>query len=144
MQERRGIRSCPTNARWCATITLHLLAMASFGSNAETMSDVNEMRKTFLRQALRMCFQFTVQKRWQCPKHPPDQESRRCRSNKIHKITVYKFSQDFVSSKDNSLVESFNNTVLIYLYQRIHYKNESYDLRQSLAVLDWNETWVGV
>ncbi|KAG0431346.1 hypothetical protein HPB47_021876 [Ixodes persulcatus] len=27
----------------------------------------------------------------------------------------------------------------MYLDKRIHYKNENYDLRQSLAVLDWNE-----
>ncbi|XP_040062266.1 uncharacterized protein LOC120837133 [Ixodes scapularis] len=58
----------------------------------------------------------------------------------IKSTTVYKFAQDFVHSKNTFFVESFNNTVLIvYLDKRIHYKNENYDLRQSLAVLDWNE-----
>lgn len=57
----------------------------------------------------------------------------------IRSTTVYKSAQDFVRSKDTFYVESFNNTVLMYLDKRIHYKNETYDLRQSLAVLDWNE-----
>ena len=36
-------------------------------------------------------------------------------------------------------IESFNNTCLIYLDKRIHYKNTMYELRRDLCVLDWNE-----
>ncbi|KAG0435802.1 hypothetical protein HPB47_018316 [Ixodes persulcatus] len=60
-------------------------------------------------------------------------------TNFIKSTTVYKHAHDFVRSKDTFYVESFNNTVLMYLDKRIHYQNETYNLRQSLAMLDWNE-----
>ena len=46
---------------------------------------------------------------------------------------------DYVLSKDTYYVESFNNSCLIYLDKRIHYKESTYSLRISLAVLSWNE-----
>ncbi|XP_040066855.1 uncharacterized protein LOC120840405 [Ixodes scapularis] len=60
-------------------------------------------------------------------------------TNFIKSTTVYKHAHDFVRSKDTFYVESFNNTELMYLDKRIHYQNETYNLRQSLAMLDWNE-----
>ena len=36
-------------------------------------------------------------------------------------------------------VESFNNTCLVYLDKRIHYKTPTYIMQINLAVLSWNE-----
>lgn len=57
----------------------------------------------------------------------------------IHSLVVYKFAQDYVSGADTYYVESFNNTMLIYLDKRIHYKNTMYELRANLSIMDWNE-----
>lgn len=57
----------------------------------------------------------------------------------LHDLTVYKNAEDYMMSKDTYYIESFNNTCLIYLDKRIHYKNQMYQLRSDLAVLDWNE-----
>ncbi|XP_040066013.1 uncharacterized protein LOC115320344 [Ixodes scapularis] len=57
----------------------------------------------------------------------------------LKSTTIYKNAEDYVKSKDTFYVESFNNTMLIYLQKRIHYQDRSYKLRQSLALLDWNE-----
>ncbi|KAM7287377.1 uncharacterized protein ISCGN_031068 [Ixodes scapularis] len=48
-------------------------------------------------------------------------------------------AEDYVEAKDTYHVESFNNSILIYLDKRVHYLDDTYNLRQSLAVLDWNE-----
>jgi hypothetical protein len=57
----------------------------------------------------------------------------------LHSLTVYKNAEDYVMACDTYYVESFNNTCLIYLDKRIHYKNTMYNLRSGLSVLDWNE-----
>ena len=57
----------------------------------------------------------------------------------LHSLTLYKNAKDYVYSKDTYYVESFNNSVLIYLQKRIHYKDLMYRLRMNLAVLNWNE-----
>uniref|UniRef100_A0A090X9T5 Uncharacterized protein n=1 Tax=Ixodes ricinus TaxID=34613 RepID=A0A090X9T5_IXORI len=57
----------------------------------------------------------------------------------LRTTTVFKNAEDYVKSKDTFYIESFNNSMLIYLDKRVHYQDKSYNLRQSLALLDWNE-----
>ena len=66
-------------------------------------------------------------------------EAVRILRNFIHSLTVYKSAADFVLARSTYYIESFNNTCLIYLDKRIHYKNTMYELRRDLCVLDWNE-----
>lgn len=54
-------------------------------------------------------------------------------------LTVYKQAANYVLSMDTYFVESYNNVCLIYLDKRIHYKNQMYEVRSGLTVLDWNE-----
>ncbi|CAN7979092.1 unnamed protein product [Ixodes persulcatus] len=60
-------------------------------------------------------------------------------SSFLRSTTIFKNAEDYIQAKDTHYVESFNNAMLIYLDKRIHYFDNSYNLRQSLAVLDWNE-----
>ena len=60
-------------------------------------------------------------------------------TNFIHSTTLYKNAQDYVLNKDTYYVESFNNSILVYLDKRLHYKDRSYTTRMNLAVLSWNE-----
>lgn len=57
----------------------------------------------------------------------------------LHKLTVYKSAQDYVLARDTFYVESYNNSCLMYLDKRIHYKPKMYVIRRDLSVLDWNE-----
>uniref|UniRef100_A0A6B0UYN3 Uncharacterized protein n=1 Tax=Ixodes ricinus TaxID=34613 RepID=A0A6B0UYN3_IXORI len=57
----------------------------------------------------------------------------------LRSTTVFKNAGDYIQAKDTYHVESFNNTMLIYIDKRVHYMDRSYSLRQGLAVLDWNE-----
>ncbi|CAN8008508.1 unnamed protein product [Ixodes pacificus] len=57
----------------------------------------------------------------------------------LRSTTIFKNAEDYIQAKDTYYVKSFNNAMLIYLDKRIHYFDNSYNLRQSLAVLDWNE-----
>lgn len=57
----------------------------------------------------------------------------------LHTLTLYKNASDYALCKDTYYVESFNNSVLVYLDKRIHYKDKSYMIRSNLAVLSWNE-----
>jgi hypothetical protein len=57
----------------------------------------------------------------------------------IRSTTAYRNAADYVYGRDTFYVESFNNVCLIYLDKRLHYKNEMYECRSNLAVLDWNE-----
>ena len=47
----------------------------------------------------------------------------------LHSLTLYKNAADYALSKDTCYVESFNNSVLVYLDKIIHYKNMSYQTR---------------
>uniref|UniRef100_A0A147BQ57 Uncharacterized protein n=2 Tax=Ixodes ricinus TaxID=34613 RepID=A0A147BQ57_IXORI len=60
-------------------------------------------------------------------------------SSFLRSTTVFKNAGDYIQAKDTYHVESFNNTMLIYIDKRVHYMDRSYSLRQGLAVLDWNE-----
>ena len=51
----------------------------------------------------------------------------------------YTGSHPTIFGRDTCLVESFNNVMLLYINKRVHYRNETYELRRNLAVLDWNE-----
>ena len=57
----------------------------------------------------------------------------------LHSLTLYKNAVDYALCKDTFYVESFNNTCLIYLDKRIHYKTPTYIMRINVAVLSWNE-----
>ena len=57
----------------------------------------------------------------------------------IKSLTLYKMAGNFVLNMDTYYVESFNNTCLIYLDKRIHYKDVMYELRSDLSVICWNE-----
>ena len=59
--------------------------------------------------------------------------------NFIRSLPVYKCAEDYVLSRSTYYVESFNNSCLMYLDKRVHYKNTIYELRRDLCVLDWNE-----
>ena len=60
-------------------------------------------------------------------------------TNFIQSTTLYKNASDYVLNRDTFYVESFNNSLLIYLDKRLHYKDNTYTLRMNLAVLNWNE-----
>lgn len=68
-----------------------------------------------------------------------DPKAAKMLSDYLHKTTLYRFPADYANSKDTYFVESFNNTCLMYLDKRIHYGDFVYEMRQDLAVLDWNE-----
>lgn len=57
----------------------------------------------------------------------------------LHSLTLYKNANDYALCKDTFYVESFNNTCLVYLNKKIHYKNQTYTMRRNLVVLSWNE-----
>ena len=79
------------------------------------------------------------------PRYVPDfdiirsAEAVRILQNFIHKLKVNKCAEDYVLARDTYYVDSFNNTCLMYLDKRIHYKDTMYELRRDLCVLDWNE-----
>ena len=60
-------------------------------------------------------------------------------TNFVHKSAIYRKPADYIYGRDTYLVESFNNVMLIYLDKRIHYRDQTYEMRRNLAVLDWNE-----
>ena len=62
-----------------------------------------------------------------------------CWRSFLHSLTLYKNAADYALCKDTFYVESFNNTCLVYLDKRIHYKTPTYIMRINLAVLSWNE-----
>ena len=57
----------------------------------------------------------------------------------IKKLFIYKHPEKYLHCMDTHYVESFNNTALVYVDKRIHFKTAMYELRLHLAVLDWNE-----
>ena len=59
--------------------------------------------------------------------------------NAIKQLFIYKHPEKYVTCRDTHYVESCNNTFLIYVDKRIHFKGPMYKLRTGLAVLDWNE-----
>ena len=59
--------------------------------------------------------------------------------NFVQSHVVYKQAKDYVFARDTGYIESANNSALIYLDKRIHYGNITYETRQNLWVLDWNE-----
>lgn len=61
----------------------------------------------------------------------------------IRETVVYKCPEDFVHAMDTYYVESFNNVLNIFLDKRIHFGDESYKMRTSLAICHWNENVVG-
>ena len=54
-------------------------------------------------------------------------------------LYIYKHPEKYIHCMDTHYVESFNNTALVYVDKRIHYKTPMYQLRLHLAVIDWNE-----
>ena len=58
---------------------------------------------------------------------------------KIRALFIYKNPKLYVSCMNTHYVESFNNTVLIYMDKRVHYHECMYKIRLGLAILDWNE-----
>lgn len=57
----------------------------------------------------------------------------------VRSTTLFKNAEDYVQAKDTYHVESFNNSMLIYLDKRMHHLDNTYNLRQGLALLEWNE-----
>ena len=57
----------------------------------------------------------------------------------VSSLYMYKHPEKYVLCRDTHYIESFHNTVLVYLDKRIHYHDVMYNLRISLAILDWNE-----
>ncbi len=68
-----------------------------------------------------------------------DQIAVKLLSDYVRSSVVYKTPHDYIYGRDTFLVESYNNTVLMYLDKRIHYQDRMYKLRRDLSVLDWNE-----
>lgn len=60
-------------------------------------------------------------------------------STVLRTMTVVKDAEDYGKSKDTFYIELFHKSMLTYLDKHIHYQDKSYNLRQSLALLDWNE-----
>ena len=60
----------------------------------------------------------------------------------IKSLTLYKMAGNFVLNMDTYYVESFNNTCLIYLDKRIHYKDVMSELRSHLFVLFGMNMWI--
>ncbi|XP_015764652.1 PREDICTED: uncharacterized protein LOC107343583 isoform X1 [Acropora digitifera] len=57
----------------------------------------------------------------------------------IMKTTIYKNPSDYLLCRDTFYIESFHVVVLIYAPKRIHFGDDTYEMRVSLAILDWNE-----
>ncbi|XP_068711084.1 uncharacterized protein [Montipora foliosa] len=57
----------------------------------------------------------------------------------IMKTTIYKNPSDYLLCRDTFYIESFHVVVLIYAPKRIHFGDGTYEMRVSLAILDWNE-----
>ena len=57
----------------------------------------------------------------------------------IKETIVYRNPANFCHAKDTFYVESFNNTLLIFMDKRIPFGDEEYFARSQLGVLHWNE-----
>lgn len=57
----------------------------------------------------------------------------------LKESNIYKHAEAFSRCRDTYWVESFNHQLLIYLPKRIHFSTKVFDMRMSLALLDWNE-----
>ena len=68
-----------------------------------------------------------------------DNDAVRILSTCIQSLIMYKQPAKYKFCMDTHYVECFNNTVLVYVDKRIHYRNLMYKLRLSMAILDWNE-----
>ncbi|XP_068751250.1 uncharacterized protein [Montipora capricornis] len=55
----------------------------------------------------------------------------------IMKTTIYKNPSDYLLCRDTFYIESFHVVVLIYAHKRIHFGDDTYEMRVSLAILDW-------
>ncbi|XP_068738170.1 uncharacterized protein [Montipora capricornis] len=55
----------------------------------------------------------------------------------IMKTTIYKNPADYLLCRDTFYIESFHVVILIYAPKRIHFGDQTYMMRVSLAVLDW-------
>lgn len=57
----------------------------------------------------------------------------------VAKTTIYNNPKDYLMCRDTFYIESFHVVILIYAAKRIHFGDETYEMRVNLAVLDWNE-----
>lgn len=55
----------------------------------------------------------------------------------ITKTTIYKNPKDYLLCRDTFYIESFHVVILIYAAKRIHFGDDTYEMRVHLAVLDW-------
>ena len=62
---------------------------------------------------------------------------RTCTAVHIVMTCVLLCSLVYVQCRDTYWVESFNHQLLTYLPKRIHFSNETFNMRMNLAVLDW-------
>ncbi|KAL5516911.1 hypothetical protein EMCRGX_G002355 [Ephydatia muelleri] len=57
----------------------------------------------------------------------------------LRKTLIYKNADSCHLCRDTYWVESFNHQLLTYLPKRIHFHTKTFEMRMSLAVMDWNE-----
>jgi len=51
----------------------------------------------------------------------------------VHTSAIYRRPADYIYGRDTYLVESYNNVMLLYIDKRIHYGNQTYEMRRNLA-----------
>ncbi|CAC5417909.1 unnamed protein product [Mytilus coruscus] len=57
----------------------------------------------------------------------------------IKSLYMYKHPQKYIHCLNTHYIESFHNTLLLYVDKRIHYGEKTYEIRTGLGILDWNE-----
>ncbi|CAC5388263.1 unnamed protein product [Mytilus coruscus] len=57
----------------------------------------------------------------------------------IKSLYMYKKPGKYIHCLNTHYIESFHNTLLLYVDKRVHYGEKTYEIRTGLGVLDWNE-----
>ncbi|CAG2219481.1 unnamed protein product [Mytilus edulis] len=57
----------------------------------------------------------------------------------IKSLCMYKKPEKYIHCLNTHYIESFRNTLLLYVDKRVHYGEKTYEIRTGLGVLDWNE-----
>ena len=57
----------------------------------------------------------------------------------IKSLYMYKHPEKYIHCLNTHYIESFHNTLLLYVDKRIHYDEKTYEVRTGIGILDWNE-----
>ena len=57
----------------------------------------------------------------------------------IQSLYMYKHLEKYIHFLNTHYIESFHNTLLLYVDKRIHYGEKTYEIRTGIGILVWNE-----